>query len=71
METAFFLPVGKQVIVFTSPDRSVSGELHGLINLAGIPAIWILDKVNAQEHIVPLIQVHSITVSKQEYKILS
>ena len=69
MENTFFLPVGRHVRVTTTAGDSVQGELKGVINFGGIPAILIVSVTAgteiAVEHICLLNNVCSMTVYKE------
>lgn len=41
MNNTFFLPVGKVVTVYSIDKQNYSGTLQGIINLGGIPSIWL------------------------------
>ena len=66
MENTFFLPVGRSVSIETT-NNVYNGELLGLINLAGIPAVWLREKrtKNQYEHIVPITAIHCFTIQKE------
>jgi hypothetical protein len=72
MENTFFLPVGRQLLVETADNGTYKGELLGIINLAGIPAIWLRDKRASTtfEYILPLIQIHAVRIEKEPEKLL-
>jgi len=67
MENTFFLPVGREILVDTQSGSSYRGELLGLINLAGIPAVWLREKrtKTQYEHIVPITAIHGLTIQKE------
>lgn len=78
MENTFFLPVGRKVLISTVGKDFISGELRGIINFGGIPAIWIVGQVEGStqivEHICLLNNVCAMTVTKEslpDLKILS
>lgn len=66
MENTFFLPVGRLVSIETT-NNVYNGELLGLINLAGIPAVWLREnRTKTQyEHIVPITAIHGLTIQKE------
>lgn len=68
MENTFFLPVGREITVDTQSGVSYNGELLGLINMGGIPAVWIKSNAPATnlyfEAIVPLHNICGLTVYK-------
>ena len=72
MEQTFFLPVGRKVRVETAHDGTYSGELLGIISLAGIPAIWLRDvrTTTTFDYVVPLIQVIAIRIDKEPEKLI-
>ena len=41
MESTFFLPVGRVIAVELVGGKIVSGVLKGVVNIGGIPAIWL------------------------------
>jgi hypothetical protein len=69
MDNAFFLPVGRKVLVSTTGKDFLSGELKGIINFGGIPAIWIVSNLPGSddiiEHICLLNNVCAMTVTKE------
>jgi hypothetical protein len=69
MEATFFLPVGRHVKVELTTAEIVQGELKGLINFGGIPAIWVVSSAQLQtrqlEHICLLNNVARMTVIKE------
>ena len=69
MENTFFIPVGRHVKVRTIANDQLNGELKGLINFGGIPAIWIVSVTAgtevAIEHVCLLNNVTHMTVIKE------
>ena len=69
MESTFFLPVGRHVKVELTTSEIAQGELKGLINFGGIPAIWVVSSAHANaptiEHICLLNNVARMTVIKE------
>jgi hypothetical protein len=69
MENAFFLPVGRHVKIYTNNNDTVEGELKGVINFGGIPAIWIVGVTAGTEtvieHVCLLNNVCTMTVIKE------
>lgn len=69
MENTFFIPVGRHVKVRTIANDQLQGELKGLINFGGIPAIWIVTVTAGTEvlieHICLLNNVTHMTVVKE------
>jgi hypothetical protein len=69
MENTFFLPVGRKVLISTVGKDFISGELRGIINFGGIPAIWIVGTPDGSdtitEHICLLNNVCSMSVTKE------
>lgn len=70
MDNTFFLPVGRQVMVSTVGNDYLTGELKGIINFGGIPAVWIVGQVEGSntinEHICLLNNVCVMTVTKDK-----
>lgn len=69
MENTFFIPVGRHVKVRTIANDVLQGELKGLINFGGIPAIWIVSITAGTEviieHVCLLNNVTHMTVVKE------
>jgi len=69
MENTFFLPVGRHVKIYTTNNDVVEGELKGVINFGGIPAIWLYGVTAGTEvvieHVCLLNNVCSMTVIKE------
>ena len=75
MSDAFFLPVGRNIEVSTIKGEKLCGELKGLINFGGIPAVWITNEqprdntdisvMDTEEHICLIQNVVSIRVIKK------
>lgn len=69
MENTFFLPVGRHVRIHTTAKEVIEGELKGVINFGGIPAIWVVGVTSGTEvlieHVCLLNNVCSMTVIKE------
>lgn len=69
MENAFFLPVGRHVVVKTTDNKELRGELKGIINFGGIPAIWLIMATAGSEsiieHVCLMNNVCSLTIVKK------
>lgn len=69
MENAFFLPVGRHVKVSTTANDFIEGELKGIINFGGIPAIWVVGVTSGTEVLIEYVcllnNVCSMTVIKE------
>jgi len=79
MSDAFFLPVGRNVTIVCMDGHKYTGELKGVINFGGIPAIWIqtiysgLSNDQASDivdHICLIQNVISVEVIKEKSKII-
>lgn len=68
MSNAFFLPVGRDVMVECINNYEFNGELKGVINFGGIPAIWLQSNDNNEikEHILLIQNVVGITIIKDD-----
>ena len=70
MSNTFFLPVGKTVHVHTIVNGLIrSGELAGLINVGGIPAIWL--KAVGTDYIILLNNVATIDVINENKPLIN
>lgn len=70
MSNTFFLPVGKTVHVYTIVNGLTrSGELAGLINVGGIPAIWL--KALNTDYIILLNNVATIDVISENKPLIN
>lgn len=67
MSDAFFLPIGRDVMVECIDNYAYDGELKGIINFGGIPAIWMEqtnNDGNITQHILLINNVVSLNVNK-------
>lgn len=68
MSDAFFLPVGRDVIVNCIGNITYNGELKGIINYGGIPAIWVEkteDDGTITDHILLINNVVALNINKK------
>jgi hypothetical protein len=73
MSDAFFLPVGRDVTIECVHAYEYSGELKGVINFGGIPAVWLQSKNDNGEindHVCLIQNVIAINITKEKSKII-
>jgi len=79
MSDAFFLPIGRNVTIVCLDGNKYTGELKGVINFGGIPAIWIQtiygplsdgDTSEIVDYITLIQNVIAIEVIKEKSKII-
>lgn len=69
MSDAFFLPIGRDVIVTTITKDPIIGVFKGIINFGGIPAIWLTISLCPdihQDHICLMQNVVDVKILKTE-----
>lgn len=60
MSDAFFLPIGRDVIITTINKDPIIGVFKGIINFGGIPAIWLQISLTPDTHVYHLCLMQNV-----------
>jgi hypothetical protein len=72
MSDQFFMPLGKEVLLLLTDNKSISGIFSGFVSFSGIPAVYLYSehKNTRKETLIPINQIITFEVVKPKTIIL-
>lgn len=72
MSDQFFMPLGKEVLLLLTDNKSVTGIFSGFVSFSGIPAVYLYSehKNLRKETLIPINQIITFEVTKPKQIIL-